>query len=362
MTAPNEHIAQIFDLLANVCTRKAAEVPSQSALRFKAKQFEHVAAAVRVLTTTVHSADAVKDVRGFGKGTLRRIDEILETGTLAELEGEGGGGGSGGGGGGSDGGGGGEATRRRQVRADLQRVTGIGPRKAQTLEAQGVTLANLLASTEATQTAYHLTDHQRLGLRFYHDLQHRIPHAVIASFETVLKSLLADDYDFDFDDGAAQAPRSHRGRAVICGSYRRNAPDSGDIDLLFTHDTWQTKAQSESGLRTLLGILREADLLVADITPEPHTKYMGFVRVPHYAHVCRLDIRAVAGEHYVPSALYFTGSQGENIRMRRKALSMGLKLSEYGLVDAKTSAGIACATEQALYDTLQEEYRAPSER
>ena len=84
-TPNNEHIAQVFDRLASVCVREAVAASAQSALRFKAKQFERVAAAVRARTVPIHSAESVKDVRGFGKGTLRRIEEILKTGTLAEL-------------------------------------------------------------------------------------------------------------------------------------------------------------------------------------------------------------------------------------------------------------------------------------
>ena len=44
METPNEHIAQVFDRLASVCVREALAASAQSALRFKAKQFERVAA------------------------------------------------------------------------------------------------------------------------------------------------------------------------------------------------------------------------------------------------------------------------------------------------------------------------------
>lgn len=364
---------------------QSGQAPSSH--RYKVQQFEKVADTLRALTTRVRSVACVENVRGFGKGTLRRIEEILHTGALAEVvtldttvtgttaspspskK---------------------TATDKKQphsvsllatdpdltARAHLQRVTGIGPRKAETLAAQGATLEKLLELAEAGDerglAPFGLTAHQRMGLRFYRDLQHRIPHGAIARFEQQLSLLLGPQYDIDASATStmAQCPRLNRGRAAICGSYRRQQPDSGDIDLLLTHASWHSKEACEEGLRAVLQRMRERDILVADLTPEPHTKYMGFVRVPQYGPACRLDIRAVLPRHYVPSALYFTGSQRENIRMRRKAQGMGLKLSEYGIVraqDATTEAvaasiEIACTSEHAIYDSLGEVYRTPSER
>lgn len=367
---------------------QSGQPPSSN--RYKVQQFEKVADTLRALTTRVRSVACVENVRGFGKGTLRRIEEILHTGALAEVL---------------------DTTvtgnmtmaspspspskktataKKKQqhsvsplatdpdltARAHLQRVTGIGPRKAETLVAQGATLEKLLeladAGDETGLAPYGLTAHQRMGLRFYRDLQHRIPHGAIARFEQQLSLLLGPQYDIDASATStmAQCPRPNRGRAAICGSYRRQQPDSGDIDLLLTHASWHSKEACEEGLRAVLQRMRERDILVADLTPEPHTKYMGFVRVPQYGPACRLDIRAVLPHHYVPSALYFTGSQRENIRMRRKAQGMGLKLSEYGIVrtqDATTEAAeasieIACTSEHAIYDALGEVYRTPSKR
>jgi DNA polymerase (family 10) len=49
---------------------------------------------------------------------------------------------------------------------------------------------------------------------------------------------------------------------------------------------------------------------------------------------------------------YFTGSKAHNIRTREIAVRKGLKLSEYGLFDAKTGELIVARTEEDVYERL----------
>ena len=230
-------------------------------------------------------------------------------------------------------------------------MTGIGSRKARDLLARDITLPTLLLwqrrAEDGSDEVDHLrecglTHHQRLGVRFFPDLQHRIPHSAIAHFDTMLQTLLAAT------------------TVTICGSYRRGARDSGDIDMLLTHDEWGEPDRRARGLGEVVHKLRAANLIVADLTPNPSTKYMGFIRIPHHRWVGRLDVRAVAPASYCASVLYFTGSQQENIRMRRAAKSRGWKLNEYGLFDGDRR--MSFESEEQLYELLGEPYRAPRER
>ena len=62
--------------------------------------------------------------------------------------------------------------------------------------------------------------------------------------------------------------------------------------------------------------------------------------------------------------MYFTGSKDENIRLRRKALSLGYQLNEYGLIAIKSESAPlpTCHDEQAVYAALGEAYVEPTER
>jgi DNA polymerase (family 10) len=55
---------------------------------------------------------------------------------------------------------------------------------------------------------------------------------------------------------------------------------------------------------------------------------------------------------------YFTGSKAHNIRMRERAIKMGLKLNEYGLFDSNDKS-IAGITEQEIFEKLGLPYIPP---
>ena len=83
MPTPTE-IALLFDKLALAVTERRGDVRDKRTNAIKARNFAYVAEHLRGLTELRSSSD-VAGVPRFGKGTLRRIQEILDTGTLAEL-------------------------------------------------------------------------------------------------------------------------------------------------------------------------------------------------------------------------------------------------------------------------------------
>jgi DNA polymerase (family 10) len=60
--------------------------------------------------------------------------------------------------------------------------------------------------------------------------------------------------------------------------------------------------------------------------------------------------------------IYFTGSKAHNVRIRERAVRAGLKLSEYGLFDAKTGELLAAETEEKVYERLGLPYIEPTLR
>ena len=57
-----------------------------------------------------------------------------------------------------------------------------------------------------------------------------------------------------------------------------------------------------------------------------------------------------------------TGPAKYNILMRRRAKLKGFRLNEYGLYDRETGDYVAGATERSIFEALDMEYRAPTER
>ena len=346
--------------LAATYTRLLAYYERQKLLTADAKlgfKIRATKAIVAALVATqppvaVTSSAQFKGQKGFGKRTLERIDVWLQTGTWPELETPH-----------SPVSASGTAApptpppmtlRRDETLIALQAITGIGPAKAKKLADLGATVETLQTAVrtndEAAILRYGLTHHQRLGVKYLEDTRRRVPRAVIATFERFLHTELAAD-------GCVR---------TVCGSYRRGKPDSGDVDVLVTHPAWTTDEQAQAGLRTTIDHLRTAQWLVDDLTPgdKLQTKYMGFMRVPEHPWAVRLDVRAVPHARYVPALMYFTGSKDENIRLRRKALSLGYQLNEYGLTAVKPDAVPVpvCLSERAVYAALGEAYVEPGGR
>jgi DNA polymerase (family 10) len=76
----------------------------------------------------------------------------------------------------------------------------------------------------------------------------------------------------------------------------------------------------------------------------------------------QVDLRVVPLEVWGAAMIYFTGSKAHNIRIREMAVRKGLKLSEYGLFEAKTGTLIVAETEEQVYDRLGLPYFEPTLR
>ena len=89
-----------------------------------------------------------------------------------------------------------------------------------------------------------LSHAQKIGLRHFEDFEKRIPRGEIDEIiDKVGKSVDALDSNY---------------KLIVCGSYRRGAESSGDIDILLTHPHYQTSAKKHADFlhrRVFLNIL-----------------------------------------------------------------------------------------------------------
>ena len=134
--------------------------------------------------------DNIDNITNFSDKIKNRIKEILTSGKLSEVS----------------------QDKSNSNIMDLTKITGIGPAKAKELIKNNVTLEDLLDPDKYKEHSKLLTHHQKIGVLYYHDLQKKIPQEIIKKIQTYLNT-----FDFEF---------------TICGSFRRNKPYSGDIDIL----------------------------------------------------------------------------------------------------------------------------------
>ena len=137
------------------------------------------------------------------------------------------------------------------------------------------------------------------------------------------------------------------------GSLRRGKETIGDVDLVVAADPKDAHAITSAFLKLEP---------VAQVLGQGPTK--ASMRTKEGVQV---DLRVVDPGVYGATLLYFTGSKEHNIKMRERAIKMGMKLNEYGLLKAGAdendkASWVAAKTEEDVYRALKLEWIPPELR
>ena len=299
-------ISEFNTLISNLLYEKP---PNYS---FKINSFKKFIDIVKTLDFEINSIEQIKHIKGIGKGTLERIEQILKNGNLEENNKK--------------------IDDTQNEFNKLQKITGIGPSKAKQLIEKNIKFEDLI--NNKNNVLNDLTHHQKLGVKYYYDVLKPILHETIVKVEEYLKK-----FKFKFN---------------ICGSYRRKKNTSGDIDVLIEKE--------DKSLQEIVDILSKKKFLVDHLTECGNTKYMGFCKIKN-SHFMRIDIRLIPKESYPFALLYFTGSKKTNTMMRNQAIKLGFKLNEYSLVKSdESNTQIYLDSEEKIFDYLKLDYIKPENR
>lgn len=288
---------------------------------------------IRKLDYEITSGKELMKLKNIGKGTAARIDEILETGGLSEVN---------------------DADisgAHLEYVEDLMKIFGIGRVKAYEL----YTVHNIKSIEELKKALkegkIELPDAVKIGLKYVDQIDTRIPREEMDRINSLL-IYTGIEVDSELD-------------IRVCGSYRREAPFSGDIDVIVAHPSIQTKKQAENSDLMLKFIkrLEKKSFIVDSLTStETKTKYMGLCKLDPDLPVRRIDIRFMPQESYYTAILYFTGSGEFNKRMRGVANSLGYTLNEYQLTRLSDNSKVEVESEKDVFDILSMEYQIPRNR
>lgn len=258
---------------------------------FQARAYAKVINEISGMETPITSWEDVKDLPGVGEKIQEKIKEIIQTGSLRS------------------------ATQARQevaldIMDALQHVHGIGPVKARELiEKNGIKSIDDLRRAVAENPGL-LNDVQKMGLKYYDDAILRIPRAEMMEHEKLILSALDERF-----------------KGTVVGSYRRGAPDSGDIDVLLTlPNEMSTKEQGDLFLH-MIDLFREIGYIIDTLALGPK-KFLGYVRLEG-GKARRLDLLMTPESEYPYAILYFTGSQKFNMAFRKYVLQQGYTINEH---------------------------------
>lgn len=282
--------------------------------------------------TRITSGKEAKLLEGIGDKIGLKIDEFIQTGKLVKLEKI-------------------RANDTNVAIQELTRVTGIGPAAAQKLVQDGIT-----SIEELRKHTDKLNHHQQIGLKHYEDFEKRIPRAEMVELQDIAFGEI-QKLDTEYE-------------AKVCGSFRRGAESSGDIDILLTHPSFTSTSKKMPDLLKKVVVRLEEIHFITDRLSLGDSKFMGVCKLPDKDDTKnayrRIDIRLLPHDQYYCALLYFTGSDMFNKDMRHIALEKGFTLNEYTIRPVGSTGvpgePLPVTSEEDIFDYLEMEYKKPSER
>jgi len=309
---------------------------------FRLKQ---IAAALNIIKNypkEIKNGSDLENIKGIGKGTINRINEILKIGKLSEIKTN--------------------VTEEKFSKAieELQEIHGIGHKTAYDLVVKnGIKSINELEKARDNGTV-ELNNIILTGLKYHSIYKQNIPRSEVTNIKEYLeKEAKTINKDLNI---------------TICGSYRRGKDTSNDIDVLLTHPNIKTKIQlskqdDNNYLLKFVKKLKKNKFILDDLTDKDYEmKYMGYCKLSQPSKkkylVRRIDIRYIPYDSYYTALLYFTGSGQFNKKMRRLAEQLGYLLNEYGLykLDKDTKKRIKIRSEEDVFKVLGMDYLTPDKR
>ena len=299
-----------------------AVAPLEAAGTFKARAYATAIKTIAALPRVTSPADLPAPAKGdgLGKEIRAKILTILEHGRL-EIDDE--------------------IRAKAAALTTFRGIYGVGPKKAEELVAAGYFTLDAVRAAAAANPKL-LNKNQQIGLRYYEDINSRIPREEMEDHEIVLMTMMSLDLG-----------------GMIVGSYRRGRPDSGDIDMLVRVP--DPSVDAGKALATYVEKLK-ARGYIREVLAQGDHKCLAVAALPGRP-ARRLDLLVTPPAEFPFAVLYFTGSDGFNVAMRAHALTRGFTLNEHALTQVSTGKTVGgIKTEQDIFKALKLQWREPEER
>jgi len=250
------------------------------------------------------------EIPTVGRSIAEKVHEYLQSGGIEELE-----------------------ALRAQIPEGVRRlmsVPGVGPKKAMTLYQE-------LGIHDADELREAIGDHKLASLKgFGQKTEENILKGLEMMARSGGRSLLGASMDLAESFIAELAGLEQVARVTYAGSLRRMCETIGDLDLLVASDDSEPIMRHFTSLPMVAQVLAHGDTKSSIVTSSG----------------VQVDLRVVKPEVWGAALQYFTGSKAHNVKVREMAVRKGLKLSEYGLFEAKSGKLVVAETEEEVYERL----------
>ena len=307
----NEEFIELMEKLNNIMLKQGEP--------FRARAYQKAQETMMTYSNNITSSSQLKGLPNIGISIMDKLNEYVETGTLQDLEKE----------------------KQNPVNI-LCEIYGVGPKKSQELVLAGIKTIDELRERQNDL----LNDIQKVGLKYYEQIQERIPRLEIEKFKKIFIDIFITDTDTDT-------------KFEIVGSYRRGQQTSGDIDVIITGKT-------SNMYKKLVNDLLKTGIIL-EVLSCGESKTLVIAKLPGKNIARRIDFLYAPPNEFAFAILYFTGSKIFNTIMRQYSLDKGYTFNEHGiykLENKKKGAKVnkEFNTEKDIFDFLGLQFKMPTER
>lgn len=260
---------------------------------------------------------AIPDI---GERIAAKIDEFIATGRLAEIE---------------------EYLNTYPAElVAIQKIQGVGPRTARKVwEELGV---SSLSDLEAAARDGRIAGLPGMGAKTAENILKGIDRLRERGSRLLLGDVLP------LAEEAVEILRNIPGahNVMYAGSVRRMKETVKDVDIIAT----ATEPEALTGSFCQLAMV--ADIIGSGPTKCSINTHTGI----------QVDLRVVPDAQFGNLLQHFTGSKEHNVALRERAISLGLKVSEYGVEETDSGVVHKCVTEEEVYRLLGLDYIPPELR
>jgi len=315
MPIQNTDIADIFNKVANLLDIEGANPFRVRAYRNAARTLSSLPRNVSDMIAENHD---LTNLAGIGKDLAGKIKEIVETGSLSQLE---------------------EIESKTPAELNrLMKISGLGPKRVKALH-RNLGISGLKELREAAE---------KEKIRELDGFGPKTEQAILEDLERMggqKERIKLPEAEQRAGPLLAYLKKVNGLREIIvAGSFRRRKETVGDLDILVT---------CKKGSRVMDRFAGYED--VRKVISKGKTRSSVVLRSG-----LQVDLRVLPQVSYGAALHYFTGSKSHNIAVRKLAVKKGLKINEYGVF--KKDKRIAGKTEKEVYDTVKLAFIEPELR
>jgi len=300
---------------------------------FKIESYKKVIKQLEKLSNNknITSINDLKNIPNIGQKSKNKIKIILETNKLPNHEIIK------------------KNVKKIKIVKNLQKVYGIGPELSKKLLINQ-NIKNIVdLKKKVKNKKIILTKSQEVSLKYYNNLQQRIPYKEITNITTIFKKIL----------------KKHKKildvQLLNAGSYAMEKKNSGDIDYILLYD--KDKYNVSYIKKVIKELLQQYKYYVATLL-NASEKNIYLIRMSNKSNVHQMDIAYVKKENRYFYMLYFNSGKDFSKKIRYIASKKGYKLNEKGLFYRNTGlkVNLKPKSEKDIFDFLEIKYVKSKDR